>query len=486
MLITLALTAALIQEPAIQDYYSEAKALLAERMALEPNTNRAKNVILFVGDGMGVSTLTAARIFEAQQRGEDGESNELSFERFPYGALAKTYSHDYQVSDSAATASAMMTGHKTRSGMISTALDLPRNACGFGAEQSLPSLAEKAESAGKATGVISTARLTHATPATVYAHSPERGWEADSDLPDGLREAGCPDIAAQLIAWPFGDGLEIAMGGGRRNFIPEDMTDPEHEGQFGERLDGRDLTAEWAAREGGAYVWNADGFSALQPGGETKILGLFEPSHMQYEADRAGDPAGEPSLAEMTAFAIDHLAQDEDGYFLMVEGGRVDHAHHGVNAHRALTDAVALHEAVQAAANKVDLNETLIIVTADHSHTLTISGYPVRNNPILGLAANQIAPIRAADGKPYTTLGYANGSTAQPGEPRADLSDVDVQAKDFQQQTLIPSPSETHSGEDVAIYATGPWAHLFSGLVEQNYIYHVMHHALFPADEAEN
>ncbi|WP_022696350.1 alkaline phosphatase [Euryhalocaulis caribicus] len=480
MLTTLLLSAAIAGQPAEppQDYAADARAALSDRLARIPVTGRAKNVIVFVGDGLSISTATAARILDGQLRGVDGESNALSFEKFPYTGLSKTYSHDFQVSDSAATATAIMTGSKTRSGMINVTLDAQPSDCGPDAPNRLQSLAEIAETAGKATGLVSTARITHATPATVYAHVPERDWESDDDVPEGLRES-CPDIARQLIEWPAGDGLELAMGGGRAGFLPEDMADPEHEGEFGNRLDGRDLTAEWVekAGENGAYVWNREQFDALDAAGAPRVLALFEPSHMQYDADRADDPAGEPSLSEMTAKAIDILSTDEDGFFLMVEGGRIDHAHHAGNAYRALTDAVAFSKAVETALSKVDPAETLIVVTADHGHTLTISGYPARGNPILGLAATPAALIKAQDGKPYTTLGYANGPGAVDGE-RPDLSDVDVRDKDFRQQALVPSGSETHTGDDVPIYAKGPWAHLLTGVVEQNYIFHAMRHAM--------
>mgnify|MGYP001228417762 CR=1 FL=1 len=112
-------------------------------------------------------------------------------------------------------------------------------------------------------------------------------------------------------------------------------------------------------------------------------------------------------------------------------------------------------------------------------HVLTMAGYPSRNNPILGLADDEAGkPAHALDGKPYTTLGYANGPGATAdGKPREDLSGIDTTAQDYKQQSLVPALAETHGGEDVAIYATGPWAHLFQGTVDQQYIFHVMNHA---------
>jgi alkaline phosphatase len=337
-----------------------------------------------------------------------------------------------------------------------------------------------AEQAGLATGVVTTARLTHATPAATYAHVASRDWESDADLSEEAIANKCPDIARQLIETKFGDGFEVAMGGGRERFMPAKDADPEDPAKTGKRKDGRNLTKQWLSIYGdnGAYVWNAEQLKALDLAKTKHVLGLFNQSHMQYEADRAKDAGGEPSLAEMTTAAIDILDDDPDGFILMVEGGRVDHASHDGSAYRTMTDAVALNEAVKVALAKVSTDDTLIIVTADHSHTLTINGYPKRGNPILGLARGvDDELIMGDDGKPYTTLSFANGPGGLKEGVRADLTEVDTTDPDFIQQSLIPMSSETHGGEDLGIYAVGPSAHLFQGTVEQNYIFHVMDHA---------
>jgi alkaline phosphatase len=207
---------------------------------------------------------------------------------------------------------------------------------------------------------------------------------------------------------------------------------------------------------------------------------------MEYEADRTKDKGGEPSLAEMTSFAIKRLMQDDKGFVLMVEGGRIDHAHHAGNAARALEDTVAFDDAIKAALDLTNKEDTLIVVTADHSHSLSIQGYPKRNNPILGLVKNADGSLAlAADGKPYTTLAYANGpggvfpakptdGEAEPAGAREDLTSADVESVDYVQQSTLPMSSETHAGDDVAILASGPYAYLFHGIVDENYIYHVM------------
>ncbi|MEZ5307583.1 MAG: alkaline phosphatase [Pyrinomonadaceae bacterium] len=449
---------------------------------------KAKNVILFVGDGMGVSTLTAARILEGQLRGESGEENLLSFERFPFSALSRTYSANQQTSDSAPTMSAIITGMKTNEGLISV-----NNNGVFGDYSTLAgneaeTLIEMAESKGRSTGVISTARLTHATPAACYSHSIDRNWESDAYIAARAPEAhkaGAKDIARQLIEFDKGNGLEVAMGGGRSFFLPKDTSDPEYKDKNGVRLDGRDLTSEWVKKhKNSSYVWDKAGFDSIDVSKTDHLLGLFERSHMQYEADRKNDGAGEPSLTEMTTKSIDLLSKNKKGYVLVVEAGRIDHAHHDGNAYRALTDTIELSNAVRAARSKVDLKDTLIIVTADHSHTFTIAGYPARGNNILGLV-REVAPGGKSEKDaaldknkmPYTTLRYADGPGARGGERKA-LSDDEVTDPDFKQEATIPLSSETHGGEDVAIFADGAGSYLFSGSMEENWIFWYMRDAL--------
>jgi alkaline phosphatase len=449
---------------------------------------KAKNVILFVGDGMGVSTLTASRILEGQLRGESGEENLLSFEQFPFSALSRTYSVNQQTSDSAPTMSAIMTGIKTDEAIISVNQNVVAGDYQTVKGNETTSLLEMAEMKGLSTGVVTTARLTHATPAACYAHSPMRDWEADSDIFARSKEAHnarFPDIARQLIEFPHGDGLEVAMGGGRTKFLPKEEADPEYSDRNGERLDGRNLPKEWLAKyKNSSYVFDKKGFDAIDTKKTKHLLGLFERSHLQFEYDRKNDKAGEPSLSEMTAKAIDILANNKKGFFLMVEAGRIDHAHHDGNAFRALTDTIELSNAVRTATQKINLDETLIIVTADHSHTFTMGGYPIRGNNILGLTQEvdgkgmlEEKPAQDSNKKPYTTLGYANGTGYRGGE-RPNLTQEQVTNPNFKQEATVPLLSETHGGEDVAIFATGVNAHLIRGSMEQNWIFYVMADAL--------
>ncbi|MBW3550028.1 MAG: alkaline phosphatase, partial [Proteobacteria bacterium] len=311
-----------------------------------------------------------------------------------------------------------------------------------------------------------------------------RGWESDADLPAAARRAGCIDIARQLIETPFGHGPEVLLGGGRSNFMTAAQADPEYPALTGRRRDGRDLLAQWRqAHPGGAYVWNAAQLAEAPL--DAPLLGLFEPSHMQYEHDRRRDAAGEPSLAEMTRAAIERLQRDADGYLLLVEAGRIDHAHHAGNAYRALDDTIAMSDAVAAANQLTSADDTLIVVTADHSHTLGFAGYPQRGNPILGLVREAPARpgaeaklTRDADGLPYTTLSYGNGPghvDPAPGPTgRPDLREVDTQHPDYLQEALVPLASESHGGDDVGIWARGPGSDAVRGSVEQNAVFHFM------------
>lgn len=458
-----------------QRWFEEGAQTARDGANLRPNPFKAKNVILFVGDGMGISTIAAARIREGQLKGGSGEENSLSFEKLPYVSLSKTYSVDGQTPDSAPTMTAMVTGIKTNQGVLSVTQNAKYGNCASARGQGVVTMLELSEALGLATGIVSTARITHATPAATYSHTPNRDWESDAELSAEAKTNGCKDIARQLIEFPYGDGLEVALGGGRSYFLPNTVSDPEDAGAAGRRKDGRNLPTEWAARPGSSYVWNKAQFDAINPNKTRHLLGLFERSHMEYEQDRPNDTGKEPSLADMTSKAIDVLeANSRKGYFLMVEGGRVDHAHHAGNASRALTDAIALSDAVRKALQKTNERDTLIIVTADHSHTFTVAGYPDRGNDILGKVVTNGQLALDKNGKPYTTLGYVNGPGYRGPNARPDLTAVDTAHPDYLQEATVPLGDETHAAEDVAIYARGPGAHAFQGVVEQNTIFHVM------------
>jgi alkaline phosphatase len=262
-----------------------------------------------------------------------------------------------------------------------------------------------------------------------------------------------------------------------------------------------------ARRPGSSYIRTCAEFEAIALDETMRLLGLFAPKHLRYEADRAKGNPCQPSLTQMTTAALSILERNSRGYFLLVEGGKIDHAHHESNAYRALTDTIEFARAVDAAAKRTNADDTLIVVTADHGHVFTIAGYPTRGNDILGLVienddrgnpAKKVA--RDGLGLPYTTLGYHNGpgypgaSAEQPEgvkhfphdvtefhgvtKGRPDPSAVDTTDPDYLQETAIPLHYETHSAEDVPIYARGPSSQLFHGVQEQNFVFHAMVEAL--------
>lgn len=423
----------------------------------------AKNVIFFLGDGMGPTTLTAARIYKY------GEAGNLQMQELPRTARIKTYSNDAQTTDSAPSMAAYMTGVKMNNEVISMSADTTAiapgkdsngnktvNNCATDNGTAATTLLELAKAQGKGTGSVTTTELTHATPAATFAHICHRDTQYD--------------IAAQAVPGgagfnsALGDGVDVLMGGGANHWTPYSATNTKG------RADGRDLTAELQTH-GYRYVTDKTALQSVD-NSTTKLLGLFsKTSHLAYELDRVADSSNQqPSLAEMTAKAIDILSKNDKGYFLMVEGGRIDHALHGTNAKRALEDAVALDEAVKTALAKVDLTDTLIVVTADHDHTMTMNGYSAKGNPILGLVADKDGnPATDVDGRPYTTLVFGNGSNRPATRP--DLTSEQVQADDYLQEAGIRLSSETHGGGDVMLFADGAGAENFKGTMENTAVF---------------
>lgn len=436
---------------------------------LDSKSPTAKNVILFVGDGMSITTLTAARIWQGQQQGLLGEEYFLHFEHFPHTALIKTYNTNQQTPDSAGTMSAMMTGVKTRAGLISMGPEQELSDCKGSEQHQQQTLLEWGHHQGFDTGIVTTARLTHATPAASYAHSPDRGWEGDYDRHPNAYWYGCDSIAKQLINTAFPAGLDLALGGGGSKL-------ESYYSDFNQQFPQGQLLTE--AKHLQQLEFTSTVNSELGP-----ILGVFSQEHLAFEQDKVSSSKtvnshGQPSLQQMTKKAIQYFQSREAGYLLVIEGARIDHAHHKGNAARALSETASLANAVKLADDMTADDDTLIIVTADHSHTFTMAGYPKRGNPILGTSKNQKDEVVLAnDGLPYTTLGYANGK-AHGRQVMKGNTLVDSEAINFQQGVAIPLGFETHGSDDVALHAKGPGGYLFSGLMEQHEIFHTILQAL--------
>ncbi|AVR97128.1 alkaline phosphatase [Pseudoduganella armeniaca] len=454
------------------------RTLLAAALALSFTAaahaaGEAKNIIFFLGDGMGPSTITAARIFKV---GEDGS---LTMDTLPRTARIKTYSQDAQTTDSAPSMAAYMTGVKMKNEVISMSSDtnatnpgkdangnLTVNNCAANNGTAVPTILELAKAKGKAVGAITTTELTHATPAATYSHICNRNAQYA--------------IAAQLVPGgagyntALGDGVDVLMGGGRNHFTPYAAGS-----NAGGRADGRNLLTELAAK---GYTVAASKAEMNVAAAGKKFIGLYSSkSHLEYELDRAATPpvgegANQPSLAEMTVKAMDLLGQNANGYFLMVEGGRIDHALHGTNAKRALVDTIAFDDAIKAALAKAKLTDptlanTLIVVTADHDHTLAFNGYGKRGNPILDInrSYRDNSPNKDADGNTYTTLVFGNG----PNRPnvRTSVESSAALADNYLQETGVRLSSETHGGGDVKLFATGAGAQGFKGTLDNTKVF---------------
>ncbi|NXH28357.1 PPBT protein, partial [Myiagra hebetior] len=430
------------------------------------NQNVAKNLILFLGDGMGVSTVTAARILKGQLQHGQGEESLLEMDKFPFVALAKTYNTNAQVPDSAGTATAYLCGVKANEGTLGVSAGVTRDRCNTTKGQEVTSILRWAKDAGKAVGIVTTTRVTHATPSAAYAHSANRDWYSDGEMPPDALEGGCKDIARQLVE-NIPD-IEVILGGGRKYMYPKNVSDveyPHEEKHRGTRLDRRNLVQAWQdAKPPGKvaeYVWHRRGLLALNLSRVDFLLVKF-PFHSGM-----WNPAGqEEGRAGITPWLLSNLPGSG--------GGRIDHGHHEGKAKQALHEAVELDRAIGLATRLTSTQDTLSVVTADHSHVFTFGGYTPRGNPIFGLAPMQ----SDVDRKPFTSILYGNGPGYKivAGE-RENVSAVDFAHADYQAQSAVPLRQETHGGEDVAVFARGPMAHLLHGVHEQNYIPHAMAYA---------
>lgn len=291
-------------------------------------TPQIRNVIMLIGDGMGIGAVTLGR------NAVVGQSGRLAFETFPATGLVSTYSANNIVTDSAAAGTALATGYKTNNGVIAMA---PK--AGTNELVSVKTLLEASQEAGKTVALVSTNTVYDATPASFGSHWGTRG--------------GSDEIAAQILA----KNVDVILGGGLDRFLPKGTG-------VGARADGRDLLAE-AKKAGYAVVGNASELKAAV--GQPKLLGLFTPSYMNYVKDRQFINSPEPSLRDMTDATLATLSKNKKGFFAMIEGARVDHAAHAADIPGVVAEMKEFNEAVQAALEfaKKD-GHTLVIVTADH------------------------------------------------------------------------------------------------------------------------
>ncbi|KAH9645138.1 hypothetical protein HF086_005683 [Spodoptera exigua] len=400
----------------------------------------------------------------------------------------RTYSANKMVPDSACTATAMFSGVKVNQDTVGVDASVPHRDCeaSLQSEARLKSLAALALEAHKSAGFVTTMRVTHGTPSPLYAHSASRSWECEASLPDN---SSCKDIARQLVEdWP-GRDLQVIMGGGRQQLV-SNATGTEHDPISLSpwtcyRQDGRNLIEQYKTDKSTrglkhSVIMNNKELAELDVSNTDYLLGIFSNEHLSYEHERNKGPEGMPSLSEMVGAAIKVLQKNKNGYFLMVEGGNLDMAHHRGWAKIAVNEALAMEEAVQLAADMTDAEDTLLIVTSDHTHSLSINGYPDRGS--------SIAQPSSHDKINYTTLSYATGG---PGSfqyyvhtdangsrvMRRDPSEDDTEDYKYTQVAGIQLVENYHGGGDVTVYARGPYSHLFHNVHEQHYVFHAIAHA---------
>ncbi|KAL6259881.1 hypothetical protein P5V15_009791 [Pogonomyrmex californicus] len=454
---------------------------LEESLSYHWNLKKAKNVILFVGDGMSPDTITASRIYHG------GEASRLAWEHFPHIGILKTYNTNKQVPDSASTATALFGGVKTNYEVVGVDVNVQLGDCKASLNMSyhVDSFVAWAQAAGKATGFVTTSRVTHATPAPLYAHCANRRWECEFKMPKNA--SACKDIARQLVENEPGRNIRVIMGGGRqvmKSNVSASEFDP-IDNWACYRQDGRDLINDWTkdkAKRKLAYkvVQNNEELSKVDVKNVDYLLGIFANGHLEMDWKRQRGPKGQPSLEEMTVTALRILQKSKQGYFLMVEGGMIDFAHHRGHAAQALLETVRFSDAVNATLRMINTGDTLVIVTSDHTHSMSFNGYNARGSSILGIAQKS-----KYDGTPYTTLSYSTGgpnnmayTVNDNGQTvRIDPSKLNTSDFTYSQQATIISDEATHGGGDVAVYAIGPYAHLFHSVHEQNYVAHVIAYA---------
>lgn len=416
-------------------------ALLLVWTAPAAAQQRPQNVILMIPDGFGPASVTMTRDY---LRLEAGRSS-LAFDSLQTG-MVHTWAANSRVTDSAAGATAFSTGHKTNNGYVATDT----------LERPLATLLEGAEQRGMATGLVVTSRLTHATPATFAAHTSDR-WREN-------------EIAREELA----HDVEVLFGGGRRHFLPQS--------EGGEREDGHHLLDE-ARQNGYTVVTDRTGFERVE---ETPVLGLFASSHMAYEIDR--DPRQEPHLATMTSKALELLKDDPEGFFLMVEGSRIDHAGHNNDAAAHLHDSKAFEEAVRRALTFARREgETLVVVVSDHETGGLSLGRNRDGSGVYAWHPDVLSDVKASHGSMIRSIrsGRTPAAVLREKAGIADLSEAEqerlTQAGDWDalnaalseiigRRALVGWTSWGHTAVDVNVYAYGPGRDRFRGSYDNTHI----------------
>lgn len=426
----------------------------SDAVAASVDSGSARNVILFLGDGMGDSEITIARNYGVGANGRLAmDTLPLTGEYTTYAVQKGTADQPDYVTDSAASGTGWATGQKTYNGAVS--VDPVTGA-------PLRTVLEAAGEAGYATGNITTAELTDATPAVLDSHISERGCQGPADMddcPDETIEAGgLGSIAEQTVD----HDVDVLMGGGRARF-EQTVTGGDFAGQ---------TVVAQAEAQGYTVVGDADGLAAATS--EDKVLGLFSSGNMPtefapYIADHypantepttcSPDPtraATMPHLSDMTAKAVDLLdakAEGGKGFFLQVEGASIDKRDHAADACGQIGETLEFDNAVAVGLDYAKRHpDTLVLVTADHGHTSQILSHPQTDE---AHSPGRIATVLTHDGQPMT-IGYATVADSEAGDEQ----------------------SQDHTGTQVRIAAQGPQAANVVGVINQTDVFGIMTRAL--------
>ena len=424
----------------------------------------ARNVIILIGDGMGPSQFGAAWIF----------SNRALKKDLHMAELMKNGRTAYLVND---TADAIVTESAAAAGQIATGQRMVALTLSMAADRKTPvkTIMEMAREAKLATGLVTTSGITDATPAAFAAHAAIRSDEES--------------VADQELKF----GAEVLMGGRRQFFLPESAG--------GKRNDGRNLLKE-AQKAGYTVVGTAEELRAAPDG---KILGLFNMGNMSYEIDRAA--TAEPSLAEMAGSALRILSKDERGFFVMIEGGRIDHAAHRNDAPAAIRDTLAFDEAVGVAMDFVKMNpSTLLIVTADHeTGGMALIGNSKKSEGYVGMNLEAIQKAKAS----FEWMAAKWGRNPTPERIREvvrqalEIDLTDNEARTVADDTIrkldpynfssdyvhslgfvlrpylrVGWGSQTHTASPLFLFGSGPGSERIGGLMHNTEIFTVMKAAL--------
>jgi len=394
---------------------------------------KVKNVIFFIGDGMGLESVDLSRIIIV------GKDEYFTFETAPYVGIAKTFSANTLVTDSAAAGTALATGFKTNNSWLGVTPD----------EKKVKTLLEAAKEVGKSTGLITTVTITHATPAAFAAHTTSR-----DEIP----------VADQYAEYKTAD---IYMGGGLAYFLPK--SDPQSK-----REDNRNLIEEFK-KAGYEFISTPEELDkAKAPNG--KLLGLFAVEHLPYYMDREFLKVNVPDLAEMTEKALDILSKNPKGFFLMVEGGKIDWANHVHDAATAAWEVYEFNEAIRVALDFINENpDTLIVITADHETGgigLSTGKYEINPEVLINQKLSCEALATLVKGKKDDEIKqifeeYVEITDLKPEELQKikkataiDIADV------ISARAQVGWTTTSHSGVSVPVYAFGESAELFAGVYD--------------------